>query len=194
MDHEIHALRGHSSELAQLEFSPDGERIETVDVRGYRHVWEVRSGNEIETSENRDRNIAPRIRQSYSSDGRLFVYGADHDVVLVDLQFKHTPREMTFRQSKAKPDAWWHLKQASSAEESRNWYAATFHRAWVVRSLELSGRVEDERFADAPDALLHAYAAWRESRQDTPANELPDPDILLHPIVREVLRSMSVSD
>lgn len=53
-------------------------------------------------------------------------------ILLVNENFRKTPREKAYRAFKAKPKPWWHEEQLAKAQESNNIYSATFHAAWLL--------------------------------------------------------------
>ena len=55
-------------------------------------------------------------------------------VLLVDLDFKNTPREKACRARKARFDPLWHEGQMRVATKNENWFAATFHYAWLLNN------------------------------------------------------------
>ncbi|HMO15755.1 MAG TPA: hypothetical protein PKD64_07225 [Pirellulaceae bacterium] len=110
-------------------------------------------------------------------------------MLLVDREFKNSPREKALRQSMARIRTPWHLEQAASAESRSDWYAATFHLAWVVKGIAANPS-QDKRYANANSALENAIDRWRDSIKDTPTNNLSDPDILFPPAVRDTLRAI----
>ena len=56
-----------------------------------------------------------------------------NNVVLVDAAYKNVPNEKARRQTKASFDSFLHQKQATDATTAKNWYAATFHYAWLMQ-------------------------------------------------------------
>ncbi len=107
------------------------------------------------------------VDPSRSDDGRWFVVGMKSDVALIDLEYKNTPIEeaMCRRSASLKPN--WHKEQAVLSEESKDWFAATFHRAWIMKA-------QPEK-RDAWDSLHKAQKKLLKSREGEP---LPLPRIV----------------
>jgi len=76
-----------------------------------------------------------------------------HNVRIVDLQYKKTPREKAFRQRWARPNPAWHQEQLEAAKSRSNWYAATFHEAWLLKINPADGSTYDD-LHDAHQKLL----------------------------------------
>lgn len=184
---ELRTFRGHADVVASVGFSPNGTHLVSETQGGERKVWDIVTGHEVESPE------WPHLfgDQCSSPDGRLFAFPLGVDVGLVDAEFRNRPREKAFREAKAGPQPRRHRYQAESAEKRGDWYAATFHRAWVVNSIAANSTLDDERFANV-ESLKNAYKRWRKSIQDSPADSLANPDLLFQPTVCEILRSISV--
>jgi hypothetical protein len=67
-------------------------------------------------------------------DDRWFVTTESNNVVLVDREYKNSPDEKARRKTKASFDSFLHQKQATDATTAKNWYAATFHYAWLMQN------------------------------------------------------------
>ncbi len=199
---EIRSLRGHDQTVLAVAFSPDGSRLYSQGVDDEKFVWDCASGNQVTTEE-----WTAGIEPTYvSSNRRWLIMPFEASVVLVDLAFKNNPIEQAYRRSKATFDREWHRQQAELCDDSDDdyAYAALIHRAWVMKADPENGLAYDE--------LRTAYQAWRDAWEST-ADDLPeladpqesirvnaaadsankttrtapDPDLLLQPIVREML-------
>jgi len=128
-DKELTTLKGHTDEVWSVTYSPDGTRIYSK-AGSEEIVWDSKTGRPIENADWMDledkNNVTP--------DGRWLVTSEGKNVLVVDLEYKNTPREKAYRQAKARPKPFWHLEQAKKAEQEKDWFAATFHRAWVMKS------------------------------------------------------------
>ena len=142
---ELTTLSGHTSRVNSVAFSPDGTRVYSKSVDSKKIVWDSKTGESFENEEwveiKDDKNVTP--------DGRWLVTSEGKNVLIVDLEYKNTPREKAYRQAKARSKPFWHLDQAQKAEQKGNWFAATFHRAWVMKS--------DPEQAVNSDLLHRAY-------------------------------------
>ncbi len=77
-------------------------------------------------------------------------------VVVVDLDFKNTLAEKTKRRLKGRLDPIWHQEEAKAATHSKNWYAATFHYAWLLKS-----DPERSDYYDKLHAAFDEFATWQ---------------------------------
>jgi hypothetical protein len=76
----------------------------------------------------------PEVITHTCPDGRWFVTTESNNVVLVDLEYKNTPGEKAKRKTKASLDPAWHQERATEATNEKNWYAATFHFALLMKN------------------------------------------------------------
>ena len=132
----------------------------------------------------RRRTIEPNIGNK-SPDQRWIVVPSGNDVLLVDLEFKNTPDEKAYRESKAKPKLWWHLEQATKAELASNWYAAAFHRAWLTKTT-----TDPFDRLRKGSAFLLAFGRLKKEYE----SEQKDLDSVLPPIIRETLLNLRRDD
>ncbi len=169
--HETAILSAHSDTVTSVTFSLDGSRIYS-ESENEKLVWNVATREMIP-----DAMWEPpeRITQT-SPDDRWFVTTESNNVVLVDLEYKNTPDEKARRKTKASFDPFWHQEQATNATSAKNWYAATFHYAWLIQN-------------DPDQASL--YDGLRSSFQKLATQfDLEERDIELHlaTIVKESLK------
>ncbi|MEQ1906207.1 MAG: WD40 repeat domain-containing protein, partial [Pirellulaceae bacterium] len=198
---ELRTLRRHTTWVTKVAFSAGGARIFSQAVNGEKIVWDPQTGDQLEGEPWQDFDNLDTV----TNDGRWLVTSSGDDVWLVDREYMNQPDEKAFRAFRAKPNPQRHREQAAKAESGKDWYAALFHRAWIMKA--------DPDQAAAHDSLHYAYQQWRrtfktpesdkpsdssskggvqgdtsESTNEKSANKPVDPDIVLQPIVREMLK------
>lgn len=94
-------------------------------------VWDVGTGQQLHDVD--PKQFLSSEDSGKSSDGRRFASHLNNDVILVDLAYQHTRREQLLRQAFARPEPSWHNENAAIAELTDDWYAATFHRACLLK-------------------------------------------------------------
>ncbi len=155
---ELIVLQGHKSDVLGVAISDDGQRIYSKD-KDKEMAWSLTTFEPIEIED------WPEIIElkNTSSNERWSVSSMGSEVLLVDLEFKNTPREKSFRKSKARFDPLWHDTQAIVATTSQNWYAAMFHHSLLAK--------RDPAFADK---LRQSYdrlqAQFRLEKRDVTPN------------------------
>ena len=168
---EILNLTGHTEGITSVAFSPDGTRIYSEDSSGARTVWNSNNGAQV-----KDEEWAEQVSlQSVSPDRRWLAVPSGSDVLLVDLEFKSTPREKAYRVAKARLNPFWHRQQAVLAEKEKDWFAATFHWAWVMKT--------DSSQAENYDILHDCYEALELQTAENGKKS----DAYFAPIVKEML-------
>jgi WD40 repeat protein len=183
---ELRTLTGHTNVVNSVAFSPDGTRIYSRSIQEVL-VWDAATGERLEDEPWKEIEQS----QALSPDGRWLVVPSGVDVLLVDREFAKRPEVVTFRQSMARVRTFDHLQQANDAESRNDWYAAVFHRAWVTKGVsENNISPDDYRYSRADKALVRAYNQWRESIANTSIAQLPDPNIMFPPSVRDVLSTL----
>jgi WD40 repeat protein/serine/threonine protein kinase len=128
-EHEVTVLRGHTDTLTQWSFSEDGQRIYTAS-ENEELSWDLATKK---TDPDADWNPPPTHRQ-VSPDGRWLIDRDGNSLMLIDREYKNTPSEKRFRALKAQFDPGWHQEQATAATTAKNWYAATFHFALLMKN------------------------------------------------------------
>lgn len=128
-EHEVTMLRGHTDTLTQWSFSEDGQRIYTASESG-KLSWDLATKK---TDPDADWNPPPTHRQ-VSPDGRWQIDRDGNNLILIDREYKNTPSEKRFRALKARFDPTWHQEQVTAATTAKNWYAATFHFALLMKN------------------------------------------------------------
>lgn len=127
--HETAILSEHTDTVASVTFSLDGLRIYS-ESENEKLIWNVATRETIS-----DAMWAPPEMITHTSpDGRWFVTTESNNVVLVDVKYKNVPNEKARRKTKASFDSFLHQKQATDATTAKNWYAATFHYAWLIQN------------------------------------------------------------
>lgn len=127
-DHEVIHLAAHTNSVGTVTFSHDGKRIFS-ESPSERLVWNVATG----LPEANAKWEPPAEHKQVSPDGRWFVTSEFNHVLLVDREYRNTPHEKAYRAAKARFEPEWHQEQATSATTAKNWYAATFHYAWLKK-------------------------------------------------------------
>ena len=127
-NHETEYFGGHADTITNVTFGPDGSRIYAASENEKR-VWDFATREEIP-----DATWEPPDETTQTSpDGRSFVTTESNKIVLVDLEIKNTPAEKAYRLTTSRFDPYWHLEQAHGAATTKNWYAAVFHYAWLLK-------------------------------------------------------------
>ncbi|MGB7346903.1 MAG: hypothetical protein WBD20_21955, partial [Pirellulaceae bacterium] len=158
---ELSRLQGHTHQINRVAFSPDSEYFYSRDSSGTEIVWSAKTGKQLPNADWENPSNDDRL----SPDERWLVSTSGNDILLIDMEFKNDPREESYRKSKANLKPLWHAEQASVAEASNNWFAATFHRAWLVKSAPEtengvnSLRVAYEKCDDSQRLLLRPIVA-----------------------------------
>ena len=94
----------------------------------------------------------------------------------MDLEYKNTPLEKSYRAAKARFDPFWHQEQASAAVTAKNWFVATFHFALLMTN--------DPDQASFYDGL---QSSFQELKSQFEQKEL-DVDLHLATVVKESLK------
>lgn len=149
---ELRILNGHTNDVESVIFSPDGKRIYSQAYKEKR-VWQAGTGKAISDAQWNP----PAEGINRTVDGRLAVPSGD-SILLVDQNFKNTPREKAYRDFKAKTKPWWHEQQLSIAEESANHFATSFHAAWLFK-LKPDSRIAYDALQEAHTQLAAEVAA-----------------------------------
>jgi len=127
---ELHTLKGHTSGIRSVSFSPDGTRPLSRGA-GEKLIWDLKSGKVLP-----DGNVEefPAGNDSTSTTyGRWLAISSGYDALLVDLAYQKTPRELQRRKLLARPKPRWHSKQFQAAQSAERWYPAIFHAAWLLK-------------------------------------------------------------
>jgi eukaryotic-like serine/threonine-protein kinase len=180
-DQEVTHLVGHTNTVATVTFSRDGKWIFS-ESPSERLVWNVATG----LLEANAKWEPPAEQEQVSPDGRWFVTSEFNHVLLVDREYRNTPHEKAYRAGKARFEPEWHQKHATSATTAKNWYAATFHYAWLMKhepdnaSLydylqssfqEMKSQLQQQEL----DLVPHFDTVVRESLKLPRGYELPNP-------------------
>ena len=168
---EIIVLKGHKSRLTDLAFSTDGKHV-LSESEIEKLVWDVDKRQVLQDAKWEDLKRGDVI----SPDNKWMVVPSGKDVLLIDRAFKNTPHEKAYRAAKARLDPYWHSKIAALSMQKNNFYAATFHYAWVMNAKPEDPENYDNLHA-ALDKLVEQYKS---------ENKPLDPH--LAPIVKQVLK------
>ena len=179
--HETAILSGHSDTVTSVTFSLDGSRIYS-ESENVKLVWDVATRETLPDA----MWEPPEVITHTSPNDRWFVTTESNNVVLVDLEYKNTPDERARRKTQASFDAFWHQEQATAATTAKNWYAATFHFALLMKNdpnqtsyfdalqssfQELKSQFEEQEL----DLEPHLALVVRESLKLSRGCELPNP-------------------
>jgi hypothetical protein len=127
-------LRGQTSIVSAVSYSPDGTRLASASYDGTVKVWDARSGTELLTLRG---HTAPVTAVSYSPDGtRLASASADTTVKVWDARTPAlVPNYDPWTEAEARYQALaprWHTEDAEAAEKAGDKFAAQFHRRWLA--------------------------------------------------------------
>ena len=147
---ERRILEGHSSSITSLEYDEDNGHFVTRSA-----VEEItwnpdQADPRVNQKPVRKTDSKAPSRENFridSSDGKWLAISSGKKLYLVDLLFKETLRERTFRIAKSKPDVAWHQVKALEAEKAGDAYASVFH-------LAMSTNTENEPADDSVAARL----------------------------------------
>ncbi len=127
--HETAILSEHTDTVTSVTFSLDGTRIYS-ESENEKLVWNVATRETIPDA----MWEPPEVITHTSPNHRWFVTTESNNVVLVDLEYKNGPDEKARRKTKASFDPFWHQAQATDATTAKNWYAAVFHYALLMKN------------------------------------------------------------
>jgi hypothetical protein len=179
--HEVKTLKGHSDTMVQFSFSDNGSQIYS-ESENEKMFWDL-------ATRQRDPDAAwdpPSRHTQVSPNGRWLIDSDRNNLNLVDLEYKNTPREKGCRAAKARFAPRWHQEQATAATAAKNWYAATFHFALLMKNdpdqtsfydglqssiQKLRSQFEQEEL----DLDSHLAMVVTESLKLLRGNELPNP-------------------
>ena len=178
--HETAILSAHSDTVTSVTFSLDGSRIYSKS-ENEKLVWNVTTHETIPDATWEP----PEVITHASLDGRWFVTTESHNVVLVDLDYKNAPDEKERRKTRAIFDSFRHQQQAKDAAAAKNWYAAVFHFALLMKNdpdqaslydgLQSSYEKLVSQFADEDrDLELHLAMVVKESLKLPRGNKMPE--------------------
>ncbi|MCP4787296.1 MAG: protein kinase [Fuerstiella sp.] len=128
-EHEATWLSGHTDTVIHFSFSDDGRQIYS-ESKNERLLWDLVTKKRVADATWNP----PATHTLVSPDGRWLINGDRNNLILIDIEYKNTPREKTYRDAKARFDPAWHQEQATAATTAKNWYAATFHFALLMKN------------------------------------------------------------
>jgi WD40 repeat protein len=145
------SLNGHGRPVTRVCFSPDGKRVISTDMWGYRIVWDLSSGKPLTGARAPHHPVHP-----VSPDGRWFAHTEGNLIRLVPiLKGNERPRLRRL----ALPNSGWHQRQALASEVEGDWFGAAVHL----------GRLLQLHPWDATIQVRRAYALARGRRTDEAA-------------------------
>jgi WD40 repeat protein len=142
----------HTGQVDSVAFSPDGQRVVGWDLDGRPFAWTVADGQPADPG---NPPLGSRSGTVVTSpDGLLRAEARGLDIVLID-----TTRDRQDRAERLALEpvnrAWWHQKNATRAQEDRNWFAAAFH----FRQLRCDSPEDPDLIWRHEEALL-ALGRW----------------------------------
>jgi tetratricopeptide (TPR) repeat protein len=149
---EVPALLAHGDRVRGVTFSPDGMRIYSKS-NNEQFIWDANNGDRIPGG----KWDPPEEKNLVSPDGRWLASSDAEDVAVIDLQFKSLKVEEGFRIAKASVDIPWHHARADETYRAKQWYAATFHNAWLMRTKPNQAKYFDDLHR-AYDNLKRQYS------------------------------------
>lgn len=172
----LFALYGHKQTVSSAHFSPDGERIASCALDGTIKLWDATTGQELR-SLTVESDFPSRI--AFNADGsRLVSVGRNLKIWDARVDSKSDPNEYALRAWQAKPDLEWQLEQAADAARNEQWFAETFHRAWVWK-LNPGNKKAREQFQSAHQNLKQKF---ERNKKELPPH--------LQPVVIEMLQRL----
>lgn len=127
-EHEVTLLTGHRDTVTSVTFSPDGSRLYSTSDNE-KLVWDLATRSLIPGAT----WDPPSVTATKTPDHRWFATTDANNVVLVDLEYKHTPDEDARRKANATVDLTWHKEQANAGATTDDWYSVAFHHACVLK-------------------------------------------------------------
>jgi WD40 repeat protein/serine/threonine protein kinase len=128
-EQEVTTLRGHTDTVIHFSFSDDGGQIYS-ESGNEKLFWDLTT-KELVAEANWE---PPATHTQVSPNGRWLINADRNDLLLIDLEYKNTPHEKAYRAAKARFDPEWQQEQATDATTAKNWYAATFHFALLMKN------------------------------------------------------------
>jgi hypothetical protein len=126
----LYTLKGHEGPVNSVSFSPDGTRIVSGSNDATIKLWDAATGEELRTLKVHENSVNS---VSFSPDGMRIASGShDSTIKLWDSIF-YVRDEDAFRRRFAAPKPNWHADQAAKFEQANDWFAALFHRAWLLK-------------------------------------------------------------
>ena len=164
---DVITLRGHTNSVSSINFNQNQSLLQSRS-KSEALTWDVATGVL--------REDGAVDFQAHDHDGKLprrwQAVPAGNDVLLVDTLFKDRPFERALLESKARIRPGRHRDQATNAKANKDWFAAAFHFAWLVRR-------EPDKEANKAD-FAEAFARLQDDYDDRSEE--------LSPILPEVIR------
>ncbi len=124
-------LQGHTASVSSVSFSSDGSRLASIGDDEIVKLWDVETGRETITLMP-FRGSNGRSSVAFSSGGHLLAASRGRNVTLWsagDLPQLDTATRVPNVHRRAIS---WHDEEATASVESRDWYAAMFHRTQLI--------------------------------------------------------------
>jgi len=157
--HEV-VLQRHTAPIDTVAFSRNGERIVTRDKKGVAFVWDPSTGKRIDgepvPATTLPGQVSPDGRsRAYRIAGEAFETEADAVLEIRNPDYNPWAEDVALR------DQWapiWHAQDATRAETSEDWFAASFHLKRLLQLQPAPAQVQAPQFPST-QALLASYAA-----------------------------------
>jgi WD40 repeat protein len=175
--HEVTTLRGHTDTVIHFSFSDDGSQIYS-ESRNEKLFWDLATKQRAPDAT----FDPPATHTQVSPEGRWLINADRNNLLLIDLEYKNTPHENNYCAAKVRFDPHWHHEQATAATTATNWYAATFHFAWLTMH-DPEGVTFDEELQSSFQKLRSQFA-----------QEELDIELLIPTVVRQALKLSLVKE
>ena len=146
---ELRTLTGHTSPVESVSFSPEGTSLYSQSF-SENLVWNPSTGQIVPGAKWKSQDISNRHE-------RWLAVPSDGSILVVDTEFRNTPREKAYRRFKSKPKPRWHREQMRVARTANDAFAVTFHAGWLL-TLDTSSREAYEVLHQAHRELPKAVA------------------------------------
>ena len=128
-------LKGHTSVVTSVSFSPDGKNIISRDRENNLKVWSVKSGMELSVDSIKDLSVIDQKPIISSPDGKFTVETNDSEINIIHNQYRQEriARDRQRLAEWSKPNPQWHLEQAKESASAKIPFTTAFHLAWARR-------------------------------------------------------------
>jgi WD40 repeat protein len=117
-------------EVAFVAFDPDEQRIVVASKSQQVFLLSIENGNPLPADATL--NVVESELVLHNKDWQKDHSG--NEVYLTDLSFNQRPETQEIIKRKMAMVPTWHYQQAENAAAAQNWYAATFHYAWLAKA------------------------------------------------------------
>ena len=152
---EFQVLQGHTLPIVSVGFGKDSMLFSEAADAGASEKLAWKWGS------HRPADISwqdTHVPNSLSADGRWKAVPSSNDILLVDLHHSDQPFEVALRHDRVQSSPNWHRDLALESRSHENWFAETFHRAWVLKAdPTLSNTTDIYQFNYAYDKLTSEF-------------------------------------